>query len=179
MRIHCVWMWLEGWEDLEGRGKGLGGWGPEVAIPPQHTHTHTLTSAMSIPQRASPSLMHISFPRDLHVHHQGCPTPTPAPEPPTQPCPSLPPILPHHPHPTLSQTYLPCSQWIQGDLREKPLMKACVPHRRALSLLQGPGPRGTQLCMACPFSCPTESLALGHRSRSLAPLRARSYEVLG
>lgn len=36
MRIHCVWMWLEGWEDLGGRGKGLGGgdWeSPEMAPP--------------------------------------------------------------------------------------------------------------------------------------------------
>lgn len=101
---------------------------------------------MSISQRASPSLIHISFPRGLHVHPQGCPPP--APEPPTLPCSSLLPILSHHPHPMLSQTIYRVLNGSEVNLREKPLMEDCAPHRRVLSLLQGPGPCDTQLCMS-------------------------------
>lgn len=91
MGIHCVWKWPEAWQDLEGRGKGLGGQGlgvpPLVWFPKREEklrptpNLHPPPPCLSLKWLPLPSS---AFPRDSHVHPQGYPPP--APEPLTQPC---------------------------------------------------------------------------------------------
>lgn len=120
---------------------------------PQHTHTHLCHVHQS---EASPSLIRISF--------QGTYTSTPrvASPAPQNPHPALfflPPILPHHPHPTLSQTMYCVLNGSEVNLRKAPHERLCTP-QEGPEPPQGPGP--VTLSSAWPVPSPsTESLALG------------------
>lgn len=141
--------------------------GGEAKTNPQPTPAST----MSVTQMASPSLIRV--PKGLTRPPPGLPSP----------CPRTPhsallfllPFLPDHP-----QTI-----YLNGAKVnvEKILIKDCVPHRRALSLLPlRPGPRSHSQasCMALSLLMPHRRVGpLGHGRGSLALPKAHSHDVPG
>lgn len=77
MDVHFAWNWPTGWEDLEGKGKGAGGYGSRVpgrnpSLPwfpkgeekLRTTHPHCICHSNGFPF-PHPK---ISFPRDFHAY---------------------------------------------------------------------------------------------------------------